>query len=74
MRIAFVNSAITRFVEAHNRYLELDRLRTNCVTPAQRELMHIAILRAYLELQYFARVVTGLQRDDGIEFADAFPN
>lgn len=31
--------------------------------------MHIAILRAYLEVQYRARTIAGLQFADGISFA-----
>ncbi len=65
---------ITRFVDAHDRYLELDRLRTTCTSPAQRELVHIAILQAYLEVQFCARVVCGFQRAEGMEFADPVLN
>lgn len=65
---------ISRFLDAHNRYMELDRVRTNCTSPAQRELMHIAILRAYLDVQWCARVVAGFQREEGYEFAEPLPN
>jgi hypothetical protein len=32
--------------------------------------MHIALLRAYLEVQYRARVIAGLQFSDGISYAE----
>lgn len=67
-------TAINRFLDAHNRYMELDRVRTACCSPAQREIVHIAILRAYLEVQYCARVVCGFQRQEGMEFADPVLN
>ena len=66
-----MNTAIDKFVEAHERYLALDRARTECTHPAQRERMHIAILKAYLEVQYRARVITGLQDAEGMSFAKA---
>ncbi len=65
-----MNAEITNFIEAHQRYEALDQARTECTHPAQRERMHIAILRAYLELLVRARVITGLQYADGMEFAD----
>lgn len=65
---------ITRFLDAHNRYMELERVRTSCTSPAQREMVHIAILRAYLEVQFCARVVCGFQRAEGYEFADPIVN
>jgi hypothetical protein len=64
-----MQSEIGKFLEAHQRYLALDDARTECVHPEQRERMHIAILRAYLELLVRARVIAGLQYADGMEFA-----
>jgi hypothetical protein len=32
--------------------------------------LHIAILRAYLEVQFHARQIAGLQYADGMDFAD----
>lgn len=58
------------FVEAHDRYLALDRARVDCMTPQQKELMHIELMRAYLEVQYRASQITGLQYADGMHFAD----
>ena len=58
------------FVEAHDRYLALDKARVDCTTPQQRELMYIEILRAYLEVQYRANRIAGLQYADGMDFAD----
>jgi len=55
---------------AHNRYLALDRTRTQCSRPSEREQVHIEILKAYLEVQVRARVVAGLQYADGMDFAD----
>ncbi len=66
-----MNSAIHNFIAAHERYLELDRLRTDCRSPQEREFMHIAILQAYLDVQYHAMLITGMQTADGMEYARA---
>ncbi len=66
-----MNAEIGKFIEAHQRYLALDEARFECTHPAQRERMHIAILRAYLEVLVRARVITGLQYADGMDFADS---
>jgi hypothetical protein len=58
------------FVMAHDRYLALDLARTDCSSPAQREFMHIQILEAYLEVQYRARHIAGLQFADGNDYVD----
>ena len=50
-----------RFVLAHDRYLALDLAHAECSTPAQREFMHIQIHEAYLEVQYRALHIVGLQ-------------
>jgi len=63
-------AVINKFVEAHDRYLELDRIRVECQNAAQREFIHIEILRAYLEVQHHARQIAGLQFVDGMDFAD----
>jgi hypothetical protein len=62
--------AINKFKEAHDRYMELDRIRTQCETPAQREFIHIAILQSYLEVHGYARAIAGLQFADGMDFAE----
>ncbi len=64
-----MDSAIQRFLAAHERYLELDRVRTVCRSPQEREAVYIAILRAYLDVQYHAMVITGIQAAEGMEFA-----
>jgi hypothetical protein len=61
---------LNRFFLAHDRYLALELARTECRTPEQRELMHIEILKAYLEVQCRARRITGLQYADGNDYAD----
>lgn len=61
---------LNRFVLAHDRYLALDLARTDCTSPAQREFMHIQILEAYLEVQYRARHIAGLQFADGNDYVD----
>lgn len=66
-----MDTAVQKFIDAHNRYLALDLVRTDCKSPRQRENVHIEILRAYLEVQYRARVIAGLQYGDGMDFADA---
>jgi len=66
-----MNSRIlTKFVEAHDRYLALELARTDCTAPAQREAVHIEILKAYLEVHHHARQITGLQFADGMQFAE----
>lgn len=63
-------AAVSQFLEAHDRYLALDKARTTCVRPAERELMHIEILKAYLEVQYRAKMIAGLQYADGNNYAE----
>lgn len=65
-----MNNAVSSFLLAHDRYLELERLRTECNRPVEREVMHIEIMKAYLEVQYRAKVIAGLQYADGMDFAD----
>ena len=36
----------------------------------ERELFHIEIMKAYLEVQYRAQVIAGIQYADGMDFAD----
>lgn len=67
---ANLTNAIDKFVVAHDRYLELDRARTACHRPAEREQMYIAILKAYLEVQMRARIIAGLQYADGMDYAE----
>jgi len=66
-----MTSAIQCFLAAHERYLELDRVRTECRSPQEREAIYIEILRAYLEVQYHAMIITGMQTAEGMEFARA---
>jgi hypothetical protein len=65
-----MHTAINKFLFAHERYLSLEQSRTDCQGPTQRELMHIEILQAYLEVQYRAKVIAGLQFADGMDFAE----
>jgi hypothetical protein len=65
-----MNTAIQKFIDAHNRYQALDAIRTDCTAPQQRELVYIEILKTYLEVQYRARVIAGLQYADGNDFAE----
>ena len=65
-----MNRVVNKFVLAHDRYLELDRIRTECTSPAQRESVHIALMTAYLEVQHHARQIAGLQFADGMDFAE----
>lgn len=59
-----------RFVEAHDRYLALEGVRTDCRNAREREVVHIEILKAYLEVQHYANQITGQQYADGMDFAD----
>jgi len=65
-----MNTAINQFLFAHERYLSLEESRTNCQGPTEREMMHIELLKAYLEVQYRAKVITGLQFADGMDYAE----
>jgi hypothetical protein len=62
--------ALSKFLEAHDRYLALDDARTSCTRPVEREQMHIEILKAYLEVQYRAKTIAGLQYADGNDYAE----
>jgi hypothetical protein len=68
--MAHMNTVVNKFVQAHDRYMELDKIRTECSNPAERESVHIAILKAYLEVQFHARQICGLQFADGMDFAE----
>jgi hypothetical protein len=65
-----MNAVIRKFVEAHDRYLALDGIRTQCASPVEREMIYIELLKAYLEVQHRARQIAGLQFADGMEFAE----
>ncbi len=65
-----MNKIVNKFVEAHDRYLELDRIRTQCKNAKERESIRIAVLQAYLEVQFRARQIAGLQFADGMHFAE----
>ncbi len=65
-----MHKAINQFLFAHERYLSLEHSRTDCQGPTEREIMHIDILKAYLEVQYRAKVIAGLQFADGMDFAE----
>lgn len=62
--------AMHRFIEAHDRYLALEAVRTDCRSPLERELLHIAILKAYLEVQFRATQIAGIQYADGNDYVD----
>ncbi len=64
-----MDTAIQRFIAAHEHYLALDRLRTDCRSPEERERIYIEILKAYLSVQYHAMIITGMQAAEGMEFA-----
>lgn len=59
-----------RFVEAHDRYLALEMGRADCRNAKERELLHIEILKAYLEVQFVANEIAGQQYADGMDYAD----
>lgn len=63
-------AALAKFLEAHDRYQALDLARCSCTRPAEREHMHIEILKAYLEVQYRAKCIAGLQYADGNDYAE----
>ena len=63
-------TAVSNFLAAHDRYLALDDARTSCSRPVEREHMHIEIMKAYLEVQYRAKMIAGLQYADGNDYAE----
>ena len=65
-----MNRALDKFIAAHDRYLQLDDIRTQCGSPAERELIHIEIMKAYLEVQYRAKMIAGLQYADGMDYSE----
>lgn len=65
-----MNAAVSKFILAHDRYLALENLRFDCTSPKEREHMHLEIMKAYLEVQYRAKVIAGLQWADGMDFAE----
>ena len=64
-----MNSPIECFISAHEHYLQLDRQRTGCRSPQEREVLYIEILKAYLDVQHHAMVITGIRSAEGMEFA-----
>jgi hypothetical protein len=62
-----MNTAISKFLEAHARYESLEQVRTEEFNSVEREQVHIEIMKAYLEVQYRARVIAGLQFADGMD-------
>ena len=66
-----MESPIERFIAAHEHYLALDRRRADCRSPQEREILHIEILQAYVDVQHHAKIITGVQPAEGMEFACA---
>jgi hypothetical protein len=67
---AGMTGLMQRFVEAHDRDLALDCVRTDCRNAREREVVRIEILKAYLEVQHYANQIAGLHYADGMDFAD----
>ena len=65
-----MNKALAKFIDAHDRYVELDTMRSTCQSPSEREFVYLQILTTYLEVNYYARVIAGLQFADGMEYAE----
>lgn len=65
-----MNPAFRQFIHAHDRYVALDQARTEIVRPEHRELLHIEILRAYLEVQLRAKLIAGMQYAEGNDYAE----
>ena len=66
-----MESPIERFIAAHEHYLALARRRADCRSPQEREILHIEILQAYVDVQHHAKIITGVQPAEGMEFACA---
>jgi hypothetical protein len=65
-----MNRAMTKLFAAHDRYLQLDSIRTQCASAAEREIIHIEIMKAYLEVHYRAKMIAGEQFAAGNDYAD----
>ncbi len=65
-----MNRAMNKFIAAHDRYLQLEDIRFQCGSPAEREVIHLEIMKAYLEVQYRAKMIAGLQYADGMDYAE----
>ncbi len=64
-----MNDAIQDFLTARERYLQLEQARIQHRTPEEREVFHIELMRAWLEVHHHAQIVTGIRFAEGMEFA-----
>lgn len=64
-----MNAAIQSFMTARERYLQLETARTQARTPEERELVDAELVNAWLEVHYYAQIVTGVRFTEGMEFA-----
>ena len=63
-----MDRALNKFLEAHDRYLSLDASRTQCDNPKQSEMLHIELMKAYLEVQFYANHFVGIQFAEGSDY------
>ncbi len=64
-----MDAVIQDFLTARERYLRLERDRTQPRSPAERERFYIELMRAWLEVHHRAQAVAGLRFAEGMQFA-----
>ncbi len=64
-----MDDAIRDFISARERYMQLERARAQARTPEERELLHIELMEAWLEVHHCAQIVTGVRFSEGLQFA-----
>jgi hypothetical protein len=64
-----MEDAILDFISARERYAQLERARLQARTPEERELLHIELMEAWLEVHHRAQIVTGIRFSEHMQFA-----
>ncbi len=64
-----METVITNFMAARDWYQRLEKARIQPRTPKERELFHIELMQAWLDVHYAAQAVAGLRFAEGMEFA-----
>ncbi len=64
-----MEDAIRDFITARDRYLQLERARIQVRTPEERELFHIELMEAWLEVHHCAQIVAGVRFAEHMQFA-----
>ncbi len=64
-----METAIRDFIAARERYMQLDLARIQARSPEERELVHIELMEAWLEVHHHAQIVAGIRFVEGVQFA-----